>query len=161
MRVERADGSILEGTPEEIAQFEAYLRFHGTSQSADQISSVPQSPQIGDEGGDWEFVSADVAFRALTRIRLGKETKAVLRRLHIAGDAWTSGAELQREIGYKPSQFAGLMGAFARRVINTPGYVLDSSFFQYEWDEQRACHLYRLPPSSRAAVERARLIDKS
>ena len=59
----------------------------------------------------------------------------------------------------KPAQFAGLMGAFGRRVVNTPGYVLNSSFFDYEWDDERSCYLYRLPATSRAAVEKARLVD--
>ena len=149
------DGSIIDGTPEEIAQYEAFQRFH----------SAPNSNGSADVGEaltpaiDWEFVSSDVAFRALTRIKLGKETKAVLSRIYLGGEAWTAATDLQREIGYSPSQFAGLMGAFGRRLVNTPGYVLHSAFFEQEWDDKRSCYLYRLPPSVRSAVERARIPD--
>lgn len=107
---------------------------------------------------DWEFVSADVAFRALTRIKLGKQTRAVVRRVYSGGDKWTSAALLQKEIDYSPAQFAGLMGAFGRRLVNTPGYVLNSSFWEYEWDSQQSCYLYRLPAPVRAAVEKARIV---
>jgi hypothetical protein len=152
MKITRADGSVVEGTPEEIAQYEAFARFHASGTA--KTSGDSTEPEV-----DWEFVSADVGFRALTRIKLGTETKAVLRRLHEAGDSWTSAKELQELVSYSPSQFAGLMGAFGRRVSNTLGYVRDSSFFEYEWDGEKSCYLYRLPPSSRIAIEKARVAD--
>ncbi len=150
-----ADGSIIEGTPEEVAQYEAFQRFHNGS-------SDPQgapNPSAQPEAVDWEYASSDVAFRVLTRLKLGKETKAVLNRLYMNGDVWTPATDLQTEIGYKPSQFAGLMGAFGRRFVNTPGYVLHSAFFEQEWDGDRSCYLYRLPASVRAAAEKARIPD--
>jgi hypothetical protein len=150
MKITRPDGSVVEGTPEEIAQYEAFAKLHGASHQ--------NSQRIDVENVDWEFVSADVAFRALTRIKLGKEMKAVISRIYSGGDAWTSAALLQEEIGYRPAQFAGLMGAFGRRLVNTPGYVLNSSFFEYEWDGQQSCYLYRLPPPVRTAVEKARVV---
>jgi hypothetical protein len=146
------DGSVIEGTSEEIAQYEALLSRAG--QVPDQNAS--DLPPVT---ADWEFVSSDVGFRALTRIKLGKEARAVLSALHKAGDNWTSAKSLQKLIGYSPASFAGLMGAFGRRVANTPGYVRDSSFFEYEYDDGQSCYLYRLPPSSRAAIEKARLVD--
>jgi hypothetical protein len=151
MKITRADGSVIEGTAEELAQYEALAKFHATgpkSQDAESLAAV-----------DWEFVSSDVGFRALTRIKLGSEAKAVLQALHAAGDQWTSAKSLQDLVGYKPASFAGLMGAFGRRVANTPGYVRDSSFFEYEWDGNQSCYLYRLPPSTRSAVERARIVE--
>lgn len=155
MKIVRPDGSIVEGSPDELVQYEALSRLHeslgGVLPADASISVTPLA--------DWEFVSADVAFRALTRIKLGKETKAIIRLLYGAGEAWTSAEVLQKAIGYKPSQFAGLMGAFGRRIVNTAGYVLNSSFFEQEWDAERSCYLYRLPPSARAAVEKARLVE--
>jgi len=150
MKITRPDGSIIEGSPEELAQYEAFAR------SPERGDSSP-APVVS-EGGDWEFVSTDVAFRALTRLKLGKQVRAVLRRVYLAGDKWTSAARLQKEIDYTPVQFAGLMGAFGRRVANTPGYVLNSSFWEYEWDGQQSCYLYRLPAPVRAALERARVV---
>lgn len=149
------DGSVIEGAPEEIAQYEALQVLHRT-----QGAGATQPPiAISSLDADWEYVSSDVAFRALTRIKLGKETKAVLNRIYKAGDAWTPATLLQEEITYSPNQFAGLMGAFGRRLVNTPGYVLHSAFFEQEWDGERSCYLYRLPPTVRAAVEKARIPD--
>lgn len=151
MKIVRADGSVIEGTPEEIAQYEAFSRFHGAKDDDSKDQSSPLDI-------DWEFVSSDVGFRALTRIKLGKEAKSVLSKIYLAGDKWTSAKHLQKLVGYEPSQFAGLMGAFGRRIANTPGYVRDSAFFETDWDDSQSCYLYRLPPSSRAAIEKARIV---
>ena len=151
------DGSVIDGTPEEIAQYEAFQRFHKPAASSDRHSAAEsQTPEI-----DWEYVSSDVAFRALTRIKLGKETKAVLSMIHAGGEAWTTATALQKKIKYSPSQFAGLMGAFGRRLVNTPGYVLHSAFFEQEWDAGRSCYIYRLPPSVRSAVQKARIPESA
>ena len=151
------DGSVIDGTPEEIAQYEAFQRFHRPAAfNESQGAADPLTTEI-----DWEFVSSDVAFRALTRIKLGKETKAVLGTIHAGGEAWTTATALQKKIKYSPSQFAGLMGAFGRRLVNTRGYVLHSAFFEQEWDANRSCYIYRLPPSVRLAVEKARIPDAS
>jgi len=150
MKITRPDGSVIEGSPEELAQYEAF----GRSREASDGSRG----EVETESVDWEFVSTDVAFRALTRIKLGRQMKAVLRRVYLGGDKWTSATLLQKEVGYTPAQFAGLMGAFGRRLINTAGYVLNSSFWEYEWDGQQSCYLYRLPAPVRAAVEKARVV---
>ncbi|WP_408590345.1 hypothetical protein [Novosphingobium sp.] len=150
-----ADGSIVEGTPEEFAQYEAFRKLHGANEPS-QLKAVGSTTA---SEGDWQYVSSDVAFRALTRIKLGREAKAVLSYIYTEGDAWTPATVLQQKIGYSPSQFAGLMGAFGRRLVNTGGYVLNSAFFEQEWDSERLCYLYRLPPSVRAAVEKARIPD--
>lgn len=148
------DGSVIEGTFEEIVQYEALAKQSARPYLGETLDALGSSV-------DWEFVSADVGFRALTRSKLGDQMKTILRVLHKAADLWTSAKTLQTLIGYSPSQFAGAMGAFGRRVANTPGYVRDSSFFEYEWDDVQSCYLYRLPPSARSAVEKARIVDGS
>jgi hypothetical protein len=150
MKIIRPDGSVVEGTPEELARYEAFAKPHAAP-------GQDEGP-IDAEGADWEFVSMDVAFRALTRIKLGKQIRAVLRRVYQGGERWTSAAALQEEVGYTPAQFAGLMGAFGRRVANTPGYVVNSSFWEWDWNAEQSCYFYRLPPSVRAAVEKARVV---
>ena len=145
------DGSIIEGSASEIAEYEAMVRFHGTPAERAEMNVLNNLD-------DWEFVSAEVGFRALTRIKLAPKTKAVLKKLYENGDKWTSAKRLQELVEYSPAQFAGLMGAFGRRVANTRGYVRDSSFFEYDWSDEESCYFYRLPPSSREAVERARLV---
>lgn len=146
------DGTVVEGTFEEIAQYEALARQRGNASLGEALDAL-EAPV------DWEFVSADVGFRALTRAKLGDQMTAILRILHAAGEVWTSAKTLQEKIGYSPSQFAGAMGAFGRRVANTPGYVRDSSFFDYQWNEGQSCYFYRLPPAARIAVEKARVVD--
>lgn len=146
------DGSVIEGTFEEIAQYEALTKQRSGPTIGEALDSLQSEV-------DWEYVSSDVGFRALTRVKLGNQIKTVLKALHVAGELWTSAKALQKLIDYSPSQFAGAMGAFGRRVANTPGYVRDSSFFEYEWNDRQSCYLYRLPPSSRLAVEKARLVD--
>lgn len=159
MKITRADGSVIEGTAEELAQYEAFSRFHSAPGKA--MKGQATDTQLNDPNDvDWEFVSTDVAFRALTRIKLGAETKAVIRMIYDGGDNWTPASSLQQEIGYSASQFAGLMGAFGRRLVNTPGFVLHSAFFEQEWDDGRSCYLYRLPPSVRPAVEKARIVER-
>jgi hypothetical protein len=150
MKITRPDGSVIEGSPEELAQYEAFAKSRGAS---DEGVGAGETESV-----DWEFVSTDVAFRALTRIKLGRQVKAVIRRVYLGGDKWTSATLLQKEVGYTPAQFAGLMGAFGRRLVNTAGYVLNSSFWEYEWDGQQSCYLYRLPAPVRAAVEKARIV---
>jgi hypothetical protein len=154
MKITRPDGSWIEGTPQELAEFE-HARDWRERADATQREGARRAP---DAISDWEFASEDVAFRVLTRLRLSKETRTVLGRLLGAGDDWTTAADLQKAIGYTSSQFAGLMGAFGRRFVNTPGYVLNSSFFDQEWDQELSCYRYRLPQAVKSAVERARIV---
>jgi hypothetical protein len=108
---------------------------------------------------DWEFASADVAFRCLTRRKLSKQLRAAIRMIYASGLDWVSASDIQKHIDYSTAQFAGMMGAFGRRFVNTRGYVLNSSFFQQEWDEDLSCYIYRLPSTVRAAVEKAKVVD--
>lgn len=160
MRIVRSDGSVIEGTPSEIAEFEAFQRFHGppviqqnSFREEDSIQAVTVM-----SAGDWEFASTDVAFRCLTRRKLSKQLKAAMRMIYAASD-WVSASDIQNHVGYNTAQFAGMMGAFGRRYVNTRGYVLNSSFFEQEWDEDLSCYIYRLPPTVRAAVSQARIVD--
>jgi hypothetical protein len=80
-----------------------------------------------------------------------------MKTLYEAEEKWVSAKELQRLIDYTPSQFAGLMGAFRRRLTNTSGFVEGSSFFDWRWDDDNSCYFYRLLPATRNAVRRAEL----
>ncbi len=157
MRIVRPDGTVVEGSPQELAQYEGFLSFNSPKTAAMRTGSLASQNDVGDVY-DFRFVSSDVAFRALTRIKLSEKQILVLIKMHEAGTNWITGTALQQAIGYSASQFAGLMGAFGRRVIYTPGYVLDSAFFEQEWNEVGSCYSYRLPPSVREAVERARIV---
>ena len=161
MRIIRADRSIIEGSPLEIAEFERLVGPDPVPRNAEQLqpsavaASIPPSSTNED---DWDYASADVAFRCLTRLKLSKPMKATLRLIYAADQDWVSATDIQRQIGYDPVQFGGMLGAFGRRFVNTPGYVLNSSFFECEWDDTLSCYKYRLPASVRAAVLRARVV---
>jgi hypothetical protein len=157
MRIVRPDGTVVEGSPQELAQYEGLLSFNSPKRVVVHTGSVAPQSEVND-AENFRFVSSDVAFRALTRIKLSEKQILVLIKMHEAGTGWITGTALQQAIGYSASQFAGLMGAFGRRVIYTPGYVMDSAFFEQEWNEVGSCYSYRLPPSVREAVERARIV---
>ena len=54
-------------------------------------------------------------------------------------------SDLHRVSGYKPQQFAGLMGAFGRRMSHTEGYDGAAHFFDYQWNEDQEAWEYSLP----------------
>ena len=153
MRIIRPDGTIIEGSPDELARYEGSLELSRTTTG--QLPSLP----TGNDGGyeNFDFVSVAVALRVMTRIKLHSNQLKVLQVLYKAGEAWVPATELQKEILYTPSQFAGLMGAFGRRLIHTPGWVAGSAFFDQDWDEAKICYLYRLPNSVLEAMRSANL----
>lgn len=134
----------VEGTPEEIG---ALLRSFNDSPPT---GGIPTPSSAGDT-----FVSEEIAFRALKRRQLSPEQKIMLSLLKANNPAWTTAKELQKAMGYSPSQFAGLMGAFGKRIGSTDGYVDYTSFFEQEWDYEQDCNRYRLPAGPLAAVRRA------
>lgn len=167
MRIVRADGSVIEGTPSEIAEFEQLQAFKAPAKASLPLESLAESfTRSADSnpwpvsGEDWDYASTDVAFRCLTRLKLSKQLKASIRIIYANGERWTSAADIQEQIGYNPAQFGGMMGAFGRRFINTRGYVLNSSFFEYEWDDALKCYKYRLPPTVRAAIVQANVVNE-
>lgn len=154
MRLTMPDGSVAEGTPSELADFQNFRRFHGLKQEAPS----DEQPNLGQDAEDFTFVSESLAYRVLTRLKLSPAQIKMLKLLYKNADNWTLATDLHREIGYSASQFAGLMGAFGRRIAYTPGYVVDSSFFETDWSYAKACYQYRLPVSVRSAFELARLV---
>ena len=96
------------------------------------------------------FVTTRFARRVLTRLKLSTPMKNVLKALYEAPD-WLSIATLQEAAGYEPAQFAGLMGAFGRRLANTKDYEPDTVFFECVWGDDEAWN-YRLPDTVRRAL---------
>src|SRR5437762_10183134 len=139
----------FEGTVEELAALKRALETEKPS-GAGSATIAYRSHSIAG------FVDDEKALEIITRRRLSKEQILVLTTLYRAQDRWTSAADLQRALKYNTSQFAGLMGAFGRRVSFTTG-VGDRKFFDQEWDSERGCNLYRLPESVRTAVKNAAL----
>ncbi|MFM7379344.1 MAG: hypothetical protein ACKO1O_14645 [Erythrobacter sp.] len=149
MKITLKDGTILEGEPHELAAFQS-LRNEGAS-----VTGSPSTPPLVENRSG--VMTEEVAYLALTRLQLAPKIQGVMKALYEADDKWVSARELQRLIDYTPSQFAGLMGAFGRRLTNTPGFVEGTSFFEWRWDDGSSCYFYRLLPATRNAVRRAGL----
>ena len=113
--------------------------------AGEQAIPSPETPEP-----ESRFVTIRVARRVLTRLKLSTPMKNVLKALYEAPD-WLSIATLRDAAKYNPAQFAGLMGAFGRRLANTKGYVPDTVFFEYVWGDDEAWN-YRLPDTVRRAL---------
>lgn len=147
MRVRISDHDI-EGTPEEVAKLLSLLP-----------ASAPSGPTkvAPTADGASPFVSEGLAYDVLTRRPLGDVHVKMLRKLDEAGEAWTTAPELQKALGLTTREFAGVLGAFGRRLSHTDGAGSRSFFDQY-WDHDHSYNLYRLPPSVRAALRKAKVI---
>lgn len=145
----------IEGTPTEISEVlhtlpGAAMVHTAAVELTDEAIEPSTSSESPEEAS--RFVSTRFARRALKRLKLSKPMKKVLRALYEAHTEWLSLATLQDVAGYTPAQFAGLRGAFGRRLANTEGYDSEAAFFEYEWDEAEETWTYRLPESVRKAL---------
>ena len=101
---------------------------------------------------DKTFVTVDFAREAMTRIDLSDPLRAVLVALYNAHPDWVSASDLYSASGYEGQRFAGLMGAFGRRMKHTNGYDEAAHFFDYDWDYSTSAWRYRLPDPVREAI---------
>jgi predicted transcriptional regulator with HTH domain len=146
---------ILDGTPEEIAQ--ALPQLSGVSVlTTAQVTAPPPGSATASVGQ--RYVDTEVARRVLTRRTLSEEQRRVLAAMYEAYPGTVLASSLQELIGYTPSQFAGLMGAFGRRFTHTEGFEAGSWFFEQQWDYDEGCFRYALPTSVREALEIENLV---
>ena len=119
---------IFEGTAEEVGRVVQAMQ----PSSATSVEPPPTRPTTGDEE-TWPPVTEEFARRVLTRRRLSGPVKAMLRTLsQVDPGDYVPVADLYEATGYSSSQFAGLMGAFGRRIAHTEGYDENAVFFEYE-----------------------------
>lgn len=104
------------------------------------------------------FVTTRFARRVLKRLPLSTPMKNVLRELCEAHPDRLSQARLQNVAEYLPYQYAGMMGAFSRRIVNTDGYDSETEFFEWTWDDEKRAWYCRLPDSVREALTLEELI---
>ena len=152
--------TVYEGTVEEIAKIARAI--HPTATSIVSKESPPETslPVVTDESMDaptdsnapQEFVSVELARVALTRRPLSEGQKMVLGRLKAAHPEWVSRDELLKVTSYTRHQFAGLMGAFGRRVTHTEGFVANTLMFDVRWNEDLGAWDYRLPDNTYEAL---------
>jgi hypothetical protein len=145
--------TIVEGTPEEIREALPHLTSATILVNPAGPANLPAAEAPGSANeGEKAFVSLAVARRVLTRRPLSKEQRIVLASLYDAHPDMVSTALLQKAAGYSPAQLAGLFGAFGRRLANTDGYIADTHFFDYKWEEGDGSWHYGLPETVREAL---------
>jgi hypothetical protein len=151
MRLKVGDHEV-EGTVEEVAKLLGLLSPKsppGPPQPAAAAQSASDGPS--------PFISEGRAYDVLTRRTLGVTHVKLLETLYQAGENWTPAPDLQSTLGLSTREFAGLLGAFGKRVSNTAGAGPQTFFDQY-WDHASGYNLYRLPPSVRSALRRAGVV---
>lgn len=150
---------VLEGTPEEILTALPQLREVNTSSPAAlAVRSPAEAATETDDGSQEGYVTTRVARRVLSRRSLKPVQRQVLEALYRSHPEQLLASELQELTGYTASQFAGLMGAFGRRVTHTKGYEDGDYFFLQEWDHEAGCMRYGLPESVREAMKLEQII---
>src|SRR5947209_6375751 len=105
---------IVEGTAEEVIAVTNQLASAPAPAIATAVAPPPAADEEPSEG--WNYVSEELATKVLSRRRLGDEQKIVLSTLAKAYPNFVGATDLQKATGYTPAQFAGLMGAFGRRM---------------------------------------------
>lgn len=145
---------VIDGTPEEVVAVAKGLEM-GTVVPAGVAPAAPPSDM---DAEDKVFVTIEVARKVLSRRPLSREQMAVLKTLAKRHPDWVPAADLHKVTGYTPAQFAGLMGAFGRRVTHTEGYVPGTWMFDAEWNYDIGAYDYRLPDSVLEAMKAEKLI---
>ena len=151
----------VEGTKEEIsAVLQAVSQTVTLQTTAVELTDkmVPSATTSESVEGESSVVTTRFARRALTRLRLPPRMRKVLTALYEAHPGWLSLPTLHGIADYKPPQFAGLMGAFGRRVANTEGYDSDLLFFESRWNESDEAWEYRLPETVCEALALEQLV---
>ena len=150
----------LEGTPEEIGAALKFLPSAGIPHTIGVEMNGHDATDATDDATEPEetFVSTEFAKRALHRRHLSPEMKRVLKALYGAHPESLSTEELHHAAGYTPPQFAGLMGAFGRRLSHTNGYDADRHFFDWRWNDEREARECQLPDTVRQALEEEKIV---
>lgn len=151
MRLKIGDHDV-EGSPDEVARL---LKLLGREAPVEGRRQPAAEADAQLEGAS-PFLTEEVALEVLTRRPLADAYKTMFRKLDAAGTAWTTARELQEALGFSTREFAGLLGAFGRRISHTPGGT--RFFFDQYWDDENGYNLYRLPPSVRSALRKAKIV---
>jgi len=146
-------GFMFEGTPEEVIQAMTAMQ----TSAAAIAAAAPVAPTEDIDDDEKVFVTTDMARHVFTRRPLSPEQKKVLKFLARNYPNWTLISKLQEEVAYTPAQFAGLLGAFGRRLSHTDGYVVGSWLFDAVWSEDEGCWSYKLPETVLEALKLEKL----
>lgn len=142
---------VLEGPAEEVGKVIQALPPMAAVSTSSVVGSEEEAPSASaseSSDGMRKFVTEEFARCVLSRRSLSKAQTIVLDALSEAHPDWVPIADLQAATGYTPAQFAGVMGAFGRRMAATDGYDEEAYFFDQEWDEGAGAYKFRLPESA-------------
>ena len=147
---------IFEGSPEEIR--EAVQSIIPANPERVIAAGTPEGKRSLplreiDSEHEKRFVTQEFARRVLTRRpTLSGPVKRVLQMLQEAHPGWVTLGDLHVAAGYTPQQFAGLMGAFGRRMSHTDGYDPHAHFFDYQLNRETENWEYAMPVSVHQAM---------
>lgn len=147
-------GYMFEGTPQEVIQVMTAMQ----TIAAVSLAPPPVAPTLDDAEEKKSSVTTEVARAVFSRRPLSSEQKTILRILAVAYPDWVLITKLQAAVHYTPAQFAGLLGAFGRRLSHTEGFVAGSWLFDAEWDVDNGCYRYKLPESVRDAIKLEKIV---
>lgn len=109
-------------------------RPQAADQEADSVTEETGGPSV------WPDALVARAYRESS-----PKMKAFLDYLADRPDARLKAAELADAVGYKPHQFAGLLGAFGRRTKNRYRNPGGHWFFGAEWSSDEWSWIYWMP----------------
>lgn len=150
---------VFEGSVGELSEVAKNLGVQSvpTAIEADDGVEAAPKPHPVNEGND--PVSVKFARRVLKRRKVSEPMQAVLQELYNAGDAWVGIEQLCSASDYTRQQFAGLMGAFGRRISHTQGYDEETYFFETEWDHENHGWRYKVPSTVRDALIQEGIVE--
>lgn len=119
---------------------------------------VPEAAEAEEGDGERVFASTELARKVFSRRPLSKEQKTIISILGKAYPNWVPAADVQKATGYSPAQFAGLMGAWGRRLTHTQGWADGVWLFDQEWNYDTKAYDYRLPDTVFEAAKAEKLI---
>jgi len=141
----------VEGDPEEVLKVRQL--FGAVSEYVERPNGTSESreiPSVGLHNGG--SISVDGVLRVLTRRALHSNIKKVLKVLLQAPKGVRS-EELAKAVGIDRAQLAGVLGAFGRRIANTPGWPVGAHLIEVRRDENDRKR-YHLPSLVRSALEK-------
>jgi hypothetical protein len=140
---------VYEGSPKEIAEISLLMGSFAQKQASN--SALEASTEAHSEPSD-ELTVAQVK-NVFERRVLAEPVVKMLKLLYEKSEDRLSSDDLKKELGYNAHEFRGMLGAFGRRLKNTPGIPDGIKLFDEHWDGDLRQKTWTLPKNVRKAVE--------
>ena len=140
---------VYEGSPKEIAEISILMG--SAPRIVEKDRGVEASAEVQEELSE-ELTVAQVR-SVFERRTLAEPVLQMLKLLYEAEEERLSSDKLKEELGYNAHEFRGMLGAFGRRLKNTPGIPEGMKLFDEKWDHDLRQKTWSLPANVRKAVE--------